>query len=123
MARRYQNVLIKYTADDGTEFKRPQRLFKNSDGSLLIPTPDFITSRIVQGNKNAIWGKGNSSLRRTRVRFPDENNLSETAQQTFIIPQNPQQDIPSSLKELKTILDNTFGQANYCFDYNGESRE
>ena len=119
---RYQPIKYEYTADDDTTFIRSQRLFKDSNGNLILPIPNFLQERIVSNtrSKNAIWGKGNSNLRKAVIRYANENNTE--SQQTIVIPQNANQQMIDSLKELKNICDETFSPLSYCFNYRGETR-
>ena len=119
----YQNLVYSYTADDGDNFTRSQRIPKDENGNAVIPTPQFLKDREINTGKNKIWGnRGNSTLRKSTIIYSNENNNSGNSQLTINIPQNPQQGIVKSLKELKKICDDTFG-GDYCFDYEGENRE
>ncbi len=124
MARRYQYEKITYTSDNNDTFIRGQRFYKDNQGDLFLPIPNFLSSRFAQGaSKTVIWGQGNKPLRQSTIRYPDDNNSSGEGQISLLIPQNSTQNIPASLIELKGILDNKFTCGCYCFDYTGESRE
>ncbi len=121
--RRYEVIKFVYTADNGQQFIRTQRIDKDILGNRFIDLPNCFQLAEQKRVKDKIWGDP-SNLRRTVTEYEEPDNATGKAQVTIYVPEPPTIGTANCLREILFIVKNKFNPLNIgsCLRYFGEKR-